>query len=149
MSRILFQRGENMNWDKFLGDLVEALIPILIALLTALIGYAITFLKKKTELIKDEQLRNIIQRALDEANEVADQAVLATQQKFVDNIKKAREDGKLTKEEAKEAMDMAISYFKTHITDESLKILEELYIDVDKWLEDFLEAKLGQLKYVL
>jgi len=138
-----------MNWDKFLGDLVEALIPILIALLTALIGYAITFLKKKTELIKDEQLRNIIQRALDEANEVADQAVLATQQKFVDNIKKAREDGKLTKEEAKEAMDMAISYFKTHITDESLKILEELYIDVDKWLEDFLEAKLGQLKYVL
>ena len=138
-----------MNWDKFLGDLVEALIPILIALLTALIGYAITFLKKKTELIKDEQLRNIIQRALDEANEVADQAVLATQQKFVDNIKKAREDGKLTKEEAKEAMDMAISYFKTHITDENLKILEKLYIDVDKWLEDFLEAKLGQLKYVL
>jgi len=138
-----------MNWDKFLGDLVEALIPVLVALLTTLIGYAIAFLKKKTELIKDEQLRNIIQRALDEANEIADQAVLATQQKFVDNIKKAREDGKLTKEEAKEAMDMAISYFKTHITDESLKILEELYIDVDKWLEEFLEAKLGQLKYVL
>ena len=138
-----------MNWNKLFEDLVEALIPILVAFLTALIGYAIAFLKKKTELIKDEQLRNIIQRALDEANEVADQAILATQQKFVDNIKKAREDGKLTKEEAKEAMDMAISYFKTHITDESLKILEELYIDVDKWLEDFLEAKLGQLKYVL
>jgi len=138
-----------VNWNKLFEDLVEALIPILVAFLTALIGYAIAFLKKKTELIKDEQLRNIIQRALDEANEVADQAILATQQKFVDNIKKAREDGKLTKEEAKEAMDMAISYFKTHITDENLKILEKLYIDVDKWLEDFLEAKLGQLKYVL
>lgn len=36
-----------MDWNKFMGDILEALIPILVALLTALVGYGIAFLKKE------------------------------------------------------------------------------------------------------
>jgi len=135
-----------MDWNKFLGDILEALIPLLVALLTALVGYAISFLRKKIESITDESIRVIISNALEEADRVAEEAVLATQQKFVDDIKKAREDGKLTQEEALQALQMAKQYFISHLSGSSKEILFNLYENFDQWLEDFLEAKLGYIK---
>jgi len=135
-----------MDWNKFLGDILEALIPLLVALLTALVGYAISFLRKKIESITDESIRAIINNALEEAGRVAEEAVLATQQKFVDDIKKAREDGKLTREEALQALQMAKQYFISHLSGSSKEILFNLYENFDQWLEDFLEAKLGYIK---
>ena len=135
-----------MDWNKFLGDILEALVPLLVALLTALVGYAISFLRKKIESITDESIRAIINDALEEADRVAEEAVLATQQKFVDDIKKAREDGKLTREEALQALQMAKQYFISHLSGSSKEILFNLYENFDQWLEDFLEAKLGYIK---
>ena len=135
-----------MDWNKIFGDILEALIPILVALLTALVGYAITFLKKKTDALKDEKIKTLIDNALDEAESVADDAIAATQQKFVDDIKKAREDGKLTKEEAAQALEMAKQYFISHIKGSSKSILQQLFPNFEQWLGDFIEAKIGQEK---
>jgi len=135
-----------MDWNKIFSDILEALIPILVALLTALIGYAIAFLKKKTEALRDERIKMLIDNALDEAERVADDAIAATQQKFVDDIKKAREDGKLTKEEAAQALEMAKQYFMSHIKSSSKSILRQLFPNFEQWLGDFIEAKIGQEK---
>ena len=135
-----------MDWNKIFGDILEALIPILVALLTALVGYAIAFLKKKTDALKDERIKTLIDNALDEAESVADDAIAATQQKFVDDIKKAREDGKLTKEEAAQALEMAKQYFISHIKGSSKSILQQLFPNFEQWLTDFIEAKIGQEK---
>jgi len=135
-----------MDWNKIFGDILEALIPILVALLTALVGYAIAFLKKKTDALKDERIKTLIDNALNEAESVADDAIAATQQKFVDDIKKAREDGKLTKEEAAQALEMAKQYFISHIRESSKSILQQLFTNFEQWLTDFIEAKIGQEK---
>lgn len=135
-----------MNWDKFLADILETLIPILVALLTALVGYGIAFLKKKTEALRDEKIKSLINNALNEADRVAEEAILATQQKFVDDIKKASEDGKLTKEEAIQALEMAKAYFMSHITSTSKEVIAQLFDNLNEWLEDLIEAKLGQIK---
>lgn len=77
---------------------------------------------------------------------MAEEAILATQQKFVDDIKKASEDGKLTKEEATQALEMAKEYFMSHITSISKEVIALLFDNFNEWLEDLIEAKLGQIK---
>jgi DNA-binding HxlR family transcriptional regulator len=66
---------------------------------------------------------------------------------LVDRLKEASEDGKLTKEEAAEAMRMAVEYLQSHLTPGALQILQAAYGPIEEWLESYLEAKLAQQKY--
>ncbi len=84
--------------------------------------------------------------ALSEADMVARDAIMATKQQVVDDLKAAREDGKLTREEAKAAMDNAINYFVNTISNDSKRILVAAIGPFENWLEEFIEAKLGEVK---
>lgn len=61
-------------------------------------------------------------------------------------LKERSEDGKLTKEEAQEAMRLSKQYFSSHISESSIQILEAALGPINYWLETFLEAKLAQTK---
>ena len=69
-------------------------------------------------------------------------AVRATNQVLVDELKEKSKDGKLTEDEAQKAMETAKDYFLKHITRDSLKILEASIGPIREWLEGVLEAKL-------
>ena len=62
------------------------------------------------------------------------------------SVKEASSDGKLTREEAAQAMNAAKHYFLTHITSNSVNILREAVGPIKDWLDTFLEAKLGEYK---
>jgi hypothetical protein len=74
-------------------------------------------------------------------------AVLAVAQGYVNDIKKAREDGKLTDEEKAEAKRRAIAMAKSYIGPKGLKILARvLGLDnVTDWIADKIEAEVAQL----
>lgn len=126
--------------------LAEMLLPILVALLVAIMGYVIAWLKKQTGKIEQDIIQKILESALDEAHRVGRDAIIATNQRFVGDIKSQAEDGKLTHDEAQEAMLRAKEYFMATITRDSLKILENAIGPAEEWLEGFLEAKLGHEK---
>lgn len=127
-------------------QITQALLPVVVAFLIALVSYGISLLRGKASDIKNDTLRKSLDNAFYEAEMVAIDAIRATNQVFVDEIKAKSADGKLTKEEAKEAMSIAKNYFLTHLTTNSKSVLEGALGPINEWLESFLEAKLGQTK---
>ncbi len=135
-----------MTWDNVVIQVVQYLVPAIGALLVALLGYLITYISKHQEKLKNDILREALGAALAEAHVVGRDAIVATQQKLVDDLKAAAEDGKLTKEEAAQAMTAAKYYFVTHLSSRSKDILRKALGPINNWLDTFLEAKLGEYK---
>jgi len=132
----------------YLEVILDAILPLLITLLSVLIGYGISYLRRKTEELESEATRKLLQSAIEEVDKVAMDAVLATQQVLTDNLKARAEDGKLTKEEARECLNYAVDYFWNHISRTTLNLLPKLSKDIQQYIEQLIEAKLGELKLV-
>ncbi|NLJ61256.1 MAG: hypothetical protein GX338_09970 [Firmicutes bacterium] len=135
-----------MTLSAFAVELAEILLPVIALFLAVLIGYGAALLRKKIEEIDNDIARQSLAAALTEAELVGIDAVRATNQVLVDELKEKSEDGKLTEDEAKEAMGIAKDYFVEHMTSGSLEILEASLGPVREWLEGFLEAKLSAEK---
>lgn len=135
-----------MTWNDIVVQVVQYLIPVIGALLVALLGYLVTYISKQQEKIKNDILRESIGAALAEAHVVGRDAIVATQQVLIDDFKEASHDGKLTREEAAQGMEAAKQYFISHISTNSVNILREAIGPIKDWLDTFLEAKLGEYK---
>lgn len=135
-----------MMWNDIALQIIELLLPVLVALLVALIGYGISYLKMKTAEVNNKIVRDSLHAALEEAEVVAINAVRATNQVLVDELKANNEDGKLTKEEVLKALQTAKQYFLTTISADSLEILEASLGPVQEWLEQLIEAKVAETK---
>lgn len=137
-----------MTWNAIALELAQLLLPIIAAALAALIGYGIAYLRKQTQKISNDIVQQSIMRALFEAEKVAKDAINATNQMLVDDLKQKASDGKLTLEEAHQAMAAAQQYFIAHISADSMDILRSALGPIENWLRDFLEAKLAEQKQV-
>ena len=135
-----------MTWNDVAIKAVEALIPLVVMVLTVALGYLANWLRQQAAKTKSEVVRAAFEAAIDEAERVAYDAIDATNQVLVDGLKRASEDKKLTKEEAADAMRTAMEYFMTHLTPGALQILQAAYGPIEAWLADYLEAKLAQTK---
>ena len=135
-----------MTWNDIILQLVQYIVPVIGALLVTLLGYLVTYLSKHQQKIKNDILRESLGAAIAEAHIVGRDAILYTQQTLVDKLKEAAEDGKLTKEEAAQALAEAKAYFIAHLSARSKDILAEALGPINEWLESFLEAKLGEYK---
>jgi hypothetical protein len=134
--------------DKDLLDsLMAILLPVATSATIALLGYVTAFFRAKVAEVKNETARKAILAALDEANRVATEAVLATKQILVDGLKAKAADGKLTKDEATEALNMARDYFMGHMTKDSITIITAAIGPIEEWLGKYLEAKISDLKF--
>lgn len=135
-----------MEYNDVVVSIVLTLLPVILAGIVALIKFGIAWLKTKTEAIENETAQSALEAALFETEAVAVDAVQETYELFVKDIKAAKEDGKLTQEEARQAMDNAKDYFITHISERSLVIIEAAIGPIEDWLQSFLEAKLAGIK---
>lgn len=105
----------------------------------ALITWAFaTFQTWLSTKIKNEKVRAISDTVLTLVRD----SVIYVNQTFVDQLKK---DGKFDKENQKEAFSKALERVKINLTEESRKLLEEVYGDVDAWLTTQVEAIIGML----
>ena len=133
-------------WEGFVVGLIEILIPLIGLLITALIGLGIAYLQAKVQEIKHKAARESLQAALAEAEYQAANAVKAVQQTLVDNFREAAEDGKLTDEEERLALEAAKEAFLNSISVGALDTLKAAVGPVEDWLTELLEAKVLELK---
>jgi len=133
-------------WERFVVSLIEILIPLIGLLITALIGLGIAYLQAKVQEIKHKAARESLQAALAEAEYQAANAVKAVQQTLVDNFREAAEDGKLTDEEKRLALEAAKEAFLNSISVGALDTLKAAVGPVEDWLRELLEAKVLELK---
>jgi len=92
-----------------------------------------------TQLSKYDSLNKII----DQVQSVVTTAVQATNQTFVDDLKKAK---KFTKESATEAKNKAFETAKKLITEEAANAIEQVYGNVDVYLDNLIEDTVKALK---
>lgn len=135
-----------MNWDSIAIKAVEMLLPVLVMLVSAAVGYGVVLLKAKASQITNQTARDAYLAALSEADRVAYDAVAAVNQQLVDDLKAAASDGKLTPEERSQAMESAKDIFLAQISAGGLAILEAAKGPVDRWLRDLIEAKVSESK---
>jgi|Wag4MinimDraft_13_1082653.scaffolds.fasta_scaffold01351_7 hypothetical protein len=122
--------------------LIEGGISIIGVLITILIGFGINYLKVKSKEIKDESVRQALFTALDEAEVIADKSINSVEQTFVKKIREASKDGKLTDNEKRDALTKAKQVFINTLSNESINMIKSQTDNFDKWVADYLEAKL-------
>lgn len=136
-----------MSWNDVAIKAAIALIPILAALLALAVGYLANYLKKLSEKVGNDTARKSLLDAVTMAESKAVDAIAATKQLLVDDLKAAHADGKLEDHEIKRVMEHAIEYWRGHIGADFLAVLEAAYGPWQEWLEGYLEAKLGLMKW--
>ena len=115
------------------SDLIIALIALALSIATTALT---VFLKSKTAQVKNETVRQL----LSEIDEAFCTAVTATQQTYVDQLKK---EGAFFKDEQKEALSKAKETFTSVISSEAEKLLNTMYESADS-LDAYLTAKIEE-----
>ena len=135
-----------MDLTNFGLQVLAGLSPILISLVIALLGFGLNFLKKKAKEIDNNVIRKSVLSAVSEVDKVAQDAVRKTSETFTKSLKEANEDGKLTQDEARKAMEQAKNYIKNNTSNYALEIVKNNIGSLEYYLEDLLEAKLDEMK---
>jgi len=126
--------------------IIDILLPAVLALVGAALMLATSYLRARAEAIRHEQAQRMVMGLLQRAHQEVYDAVRATAQTYVDGLKKAREDGKITEEEARQARGIAWQHFKAQMGAVALAELEQIVSDLTEWFASELEAAVGALK---
>jgi hypothetical protein len=103
------------------------------------INVSIDDIQANTKLAEYEKLNIIIDRV----QSVMTNVVQSVNQEFVDELKKS---GTFTKETAIEAKDMALNLANKMLTEEAANAIEQVYGDVDMYLNTLIEDLVKNLK---
>lgn len=130
----------------FLPTLVNALAPLVLALLGWLLTTLAMYVRQRTAAMKNQYLAGVLER-LDDAVETA---VREASQTLVDDMRKAAADGTISKDEAREARDHALGKLKAYMGPKGVAELGRVMaLDVggiDSYLAGKVEAKVNALK---
>jgi hypothetical protein len=116
----------------------EAFANLLTVFILALLSAVI---KLATSKIKSDKIAN----AVNWFGETVTSTVKSIQQTYVDSLKEAKADGKLTDEEKNAIKNLAIATVKKSLSDETYKLLSTVYADVEKKIADSIEAAVKDL----
>jgi hypothetical protein len=133
-------------FDQVITQVVNVLVPIILTLIVVGLKYVVNFLSAKASGVKNEVARESLVAALMEAQRVAIDAINYVKQTLTDELKKKSADGKLTKEEAEQALEAAKEYFLTHLSANALSILTAGLDPIEDWVTQFIESKLSATK---
>ena len=109
---------------------------VILPLLLALSGFAVAWLRKKTQEITANINDATVRKYVDLASDAVTKAVQTTFQTYVDTLKA---QGKFDKEAQLTALQKAKDTATALITDEAKRVIAEAYGDFDKWLASTIE----------
>ena len=124
--------------------LIEQASSLIVSIALALLSLLSTWLTVK--LSRHIKLKNVTD-ALNTCLEMTRVTVGELQQKFVDDMKSANEDGKLTYDEIKQLNTSLIVYTKNKLTPSIIKVIEQAGISINQFILDAGENYVQELKH--
>ena len=121
-----------INWTEIIIVLIGLVFT---GILIPLVRKLFQWLDAKTE-------DTVWNKVVNELREVADNAVAYTQQSFVDALKEKAEDGKLTPEEAKRALGIAMEYVIANSSQEAQDFITNTAVDMEEYIRGIIEKRL-------
>lgn len=116
-----------------------AIIPLLIALT----GYLVAFIKSKTKEITDRVENDKADKYIYMLSNTITKCVTATNQTYVDNLKK---DNAFTKEAQLKALEMTVDAVLAILSDEAKAYLPTIVGDLNTYILTQIESEVNRLK---
>jgi hypothetical protein len=129
-----------MNWLDLLPKIFEVCIIPLLGVLTA---YLISFINTKKNEIINKSDNDIVDKYVGIAANVITTCVIATNQTYVDALKK---EGKFDAEAQRNAFNMTAAAVMAILTDEAKDVLTEAFGDLNTYITQQIEASVNTNK---
>ena len=129
-----------MNWLDLLKQIFEVCIIPLLGILTT---YIVQYIKVKKEEMKTQTENEKVNKYLDILAKVIEDCVVATNQTYVETLKK---EGKFDIEAQKQAFLMTSQAVLAIMSDESLDILALAVDDLNEYIRQKIEAEVNKHK---
>jgi hypothetical protein len=123
------------TWSALGWQLAGYVVPVLGALLTALVGFGIRWLTTKTSNLR-------VHAVLNHVDDLITSAVAAVQQQTVDALKKAAEGGGLTDDQQVQAFNAALAAVRTILGTKGLAALQAALGAGQESVVQYLESKI-------
>lgn len=120
-----------MEWTEILVTLITLVFTVVIAP-----AVAFYFRSKAKSVIVTDAIDDMERAAINAANAIA--------QTYVSDLKKSREDGKLTDDEKSEALFSAISLAERMLSKGAKDYMAKNGLEIGQYLESLIEAKIGE-----
>ena len=128
----------------------ETLVNILATIISGLIGMALlqlfTYLRNKTSLIQDEQAKQIVDTTIDKVEKLINANIIKTENVSKPIMIQALQDGKIEKAELIKLRDEVRENVLSQLTQDSLNVLNDSLVDVEKYIDTKIESQLAILK---
>lgn len=133
-------------WSDFINEtLLPAVLTILSAGVTALVGVAVAAITRWAQKQKAEWVGTVMLNL----TLAAQRAVLKTNQVFVDDLRRLSEDGELSADDRRAAMEMAKRTMREEMSSELWEALLRIAGDTlaaERVLESLIESQVGAVK---
>ena len=128
----------------------ETLVNILATIISGLIGMALlqlfTYLRNKTSLIQDEQAKQIVDTTIDKVEKLINANIIKTENVSKPIMIQALQDGKIEKAELVKLRDEVRENVLSQLSQDSLDVLNDSLVDVEKYIDTKIESQLAILK---
>ena len=128
----------------------ETLVNLLATIISGLIGIALlqlfTYLRSKTSLIQDEQAKQIVDTTIDKVEKLINANIIKTENVSKPIMIQALQDGKIEKAELIKLRDEVRENVLSQLTQDSIDVLNDSLVDVEKYIDTKIESQLAILK---
>ena len=129
--------------NEVITNITPTLVSALCALLTALTGYLITYINKKKKALQQEMDNEMATKYLDMLESTIIDCVKATNQTFVETLKK---QGTFNEEAQKEAFVRTYNNVMAILTEDCYEYLTTLTTDIETYIINKIEAEVNFAK---
>ena len=129
--------------------LVTVILGVLSVISVTIVSY-LNILKKKAvayiQNMGDERAKKSLEAAINKASELVTNVVTALEQEEKQEILKAIEDGKVTRDELFKLKDIAIDKVIELLGEEAVKVLDDAFGDATEYIANLVSTKVYDLK---
>lgn len=129
-----------MDYLALLSQIFEVCIIPLLGLLTT---FLVSYLKTKTQEVKETSQNELVSKYVDMLNDTITNCVIATNQTYVDALKK---EGKFDTDAQKEAFNLTYQAVMNILTEDAQNYLTAAFGDLTTYLNSKIEAEVNQNK---
>ena len=130
-------------YDTFINYMIPAIGTALGTLLSALFAYLIVYINKKKQALLETSKSEIEKKYIEKISKTITDCVIATNQTFVETLKK---ENAFTKEAQEEAFQKTITNVMSILNEDCIEYLESITSDITVYLRNQIEAEVNKNK---
>ena len=130
-------------FDNFINYMIPVVGTALGTLLSALFAYLIVYINKKKQALLENSNNEIEKKYIEKISKTITDCVIATNQTFVETLKK---ENAFTKEAQEEAFQKTITNVMSILNEDCIEYLESITSDITIYLRNQIEAEVNKNK---